>query len=87
MRSLGGAPVVELVPGSGETQETQGAPLPPPPVSVSARQEGGHRSGGGGGGGPSPDRRRRPDGARPASTSGSEGHKLHLLEAPSVVGP
>lgn len=46
MRSLGGAPVVELVPGSGETQETQGAPLPPPPVSVSARQEGGHRSGG-----------------------------------------
>lgn len=82
MRSLGGAPVVELVPGSGETQ---GAPLPPPPVSVSARQEGGHRSGGGGG--PSPDRRRRPDGARPASTSGSEGHKLHLLEAPSVVGP
>lgn len=86
MRSLGGAPVVELVPGSGETQ---GAPLPPPPVSVSARQEGGHRSGGGGvgGWGPSPDRRRRPDGARPASTSGSEGHKLHLLEAPSVVGP
>lgn len=57
MRSLGGAPVVELVPGSGETQETQGAPLPPPPVSVSARQEGGHRSGGGvGGWGPSPDR-------------------------------
>lgn len=43
---MGGAPVVELVPGSGETQ---GAPLPPPPVSVSARQEGGHRSGGGGG--------------------------------------
>lgn len=85
MRSLGGAPVVELVPRSGETQ---GAPLPPPPVSVSARQEGGHRSGGGvGGWGPSPDRRRRPDGARPASTSGSEGHKLHLLEAPSVVGP
>lgn len=55
MRSLGGAPVVELVPGSGETQ---GAPLPPPPVSVSARQEGGHRSGGGVGvWGPSPDRR------------------------------
>lgn len=49
MRSLGGAPVVELVPGSGETQ---GAPLPPPPVSVSARQEGGHRSGGVGGGDP-----------------------------------
>lgn len=85
MRSLGGAPVVELVPGSGKPQ---GAPLPPPPVSVSARQEGGHRSGGGvGGWGPSPDRRRRPDGARPASTSGSEGRKLHLLEAPSVVGP